>query len=98
MSLWGFVVAMEHIKEGEFKRLALAKAFDGVLAQESSHTQDKFHLIGVSFSRQAQYAVRAGRTNTLRAWRIDHLAALVKSLGIMRMEVRFLKEDRRESA
>ncbi|MGI9920456.1 hypothetical protein ACKVM1_26070 [Vibrio owensii] len=55
---------MAHIKEGEFKRLV--KAFDGVLAQESSHTPSKFHLIGVSFSRQAQYAVRAGRTNTLR--------------------------------
>lgn len=81
---------MEHIKEGEFKRLALAKAFDGVLAQESSHTPGKFHLIGVSFSRQAQYAVRAGRTDTLRVWRIDHLTALVQSLGIMRMEVRFL--------
>ena len=57
---------MERIKEGEFKRLAQAKAFDGVLAQESSKTPDKFHLIGVSFSRQVQYAVRAGRTNTLR--------------------------------
>lgn len=80
---------MERIKEGEFKRLAQAKAFDGVLAQESSKTPDKFHLIGVSFSRQVQYAVRAGRTNTLREWRMDHLAALVKSLGIMRMEIRF---------
>lgn len=89
---------MEHIKEGEFKRLALAKAFDGVLAQESSHTPGKFHLIGVSFSRQAQYAVRAGRANTLRAWRMDHLAALVKSLGIMRMEVRFLDEPHRHEA
>ncbi|WP_181146262.1 hypothetical protein [Vibrio jasicida] len=37
---------MEQIKEGELKRLALAKAFDGVLAQESSHTPGKFHLIG----------------------------------------------------
>ncbi len=80
---------MERIKEGEFKRLAQAKAFDSVLAQESSKTPGKFHLIGVSFSRQVQYAVRAGRTNTLREWRMDHLAVLVKSLGIMRMEIRF---------
>lgn len=72
---------MEHIKEGEFKRLAQANAFDGVLAQESSQTPGKFYLIGVSFSRQTQYAVRAGRTNTLRAWRLDHLAALVHFLS-----------------
>lgn len=81
---------MEHIKEGEFKRLAQANAFDGVLAQESSKTSGKFHLIGVSLTRQAHYVVRAGRTDTLREWRLDHLAALVKSLGIMRMEIRFL--------
>ena len=80
---------MERIKEGEFKRLAQAKAFDGVLAQESSKTPGKFHLIGVNFSRQVQYAVRAGRTNTLREWRMDHLATLVKSLGVVRMEIRF---------
>ena len=80
---------MERVKEGEFKRLAQAKAFDGVLAQESSKTLGKFHLIGVSFSRQTQYIVRAGRTDTLREWRMDHLAALVKSLGVMRMEIRF---------
>lgn len=82
---------MERIKEGEFKRLAQVQAFDGVLAQESSKTPGKFHLIGVSFSRQVQYTVRAGRTNTLREWRLDQLAALVKSLGVSRMEVRFLE-------
>ena len=84
-----FCVKVEHVKEGEFKRLAQLNAFEGVLAQESSTTANKFHLIGVNFSQQVQYAVRAGRTDTLRAWRMDHLTQLVKSLGIARMEVRF---------
>lgn len=86
-----FCMRVEHVKEGEFKRLAQLNAFEGVLAQESSTTPNKFHLIGVNFSQQVQYAVRAGRTDTLRAWRMDHLTHLVKSLGLTRMEVRFSK-------
>ncbi len=82
--------AIKKIKEGEFKRLAQAKVFDGMLAQESSKTPGKFHLIGVSFSQQVQYAVRAGRTDTLREWRMDRLVVQLKTLGIMRLEVRFL--------
>ncbi len=84
-----FCVKVERIKEGEFKRLAQLNVFEGILAQESSKTPNKFHLIGVSFTQQVQYAVRAGRTNTLREWRMDRLTALVKSLGLSRMEVRF---------
>ncbi len=80
---------VEHIKEGEFKRLAQMGVFEGVLAQESLKTPGKYHLIGVSFSKQVQYAVRAGRTDTLREWRLDILATLVKSLGMTRFEVRF---------
>ncbi|MFM2588193.1 hypothetical protein [Vibrio sp. TBV020] len=80
---------LEHIKEGEFKRLAQLGSFEAVLAQESSETENKFHLIGVNFTQQVQYVVRAGRTDTLRAWRMDHLTLLVKSLGVTRMEVRF---------
>lgn len=87
-----FCMRLERIKEGEFKRLAQLKAFEGVLAQESSTIENKFHLIGVNFTQQVQYAVRAGRTDTLRAWRMDHLTALIKSQGITRMEVRFSKK------
>lgn len=85
-----FCMQFERIKEGEFKRLAQLNVFEGVLAQESSMTPNKFHLIGVSFTQQVQYAVRAGRTDTLREWRMDHLVTLVKSLGLTRMEVRFV--------
>ncbi len=85
-----FCVKVERIKEGEFKRLAQLNVFESVLAQESSKAPNKFHLIGVSFTRQVQYAVRAGRTDTLREWRMDHLATLVKSLGVTRVEVRFV--------
>ena len=84
---------IERVKEGEFKRLAQLNAFDGILAQESPKTPNKFHLIGVNFSQQAQYAVRAGRTDTLREWRMDNLLALVKSLGLSRMEVRFSEKS-----
>jgi len=84
-----FYMRLEQIKEGEFKRLAQLNAFEGVLAQESSTVENKFHLIGVSFTQQVQYAVRAGRTDTLRAWRMDHLTHLVKSLGLKKIEVRF---------
>ena len=81
---------LEYIKEGEFKRLAQMKVLEGILAQESSKTPNKFHLIGVSFSQQVHYAVRAGRTNTLREWRMDNLVVLVKSLGLSEIQVRFV--------
>lgn len=84
-----FCMRFERIKEGEFKRLAQMGVFEGVLAQESSKIANKYHLIGVSFSKQVQYAVRAGRTDALREWRLDNLATLVKSLKLSRMEVRF---------
>ncbi|ANU39470.1 hypothetical protein VSVS05_04435 (plasmid) [Vibrio scophthalmi] len=87
-----FWVKLEYIKEGEFKRMAQLKALDLILAQESSETRAKFHLVGVNIFEMRRYAVRHARINAPREWRLDHLSALVQSLGFKKFEVRFFEE------
>ncbi len=75
------------VKEGEFKRLAETPAIKSLLAVESNLNAGKFSLFGIA--DEALYAVRHGRVDELREWRLDILGLLAKELGFESIEVRF---------
>jgi hypothetical protein len=51
-------------------------------AQESRQQPDKYHLLGINKQSKIGYAVRHGRINEMRTWRLDRLVLLIKRLGI----------------
>jgi hypothetical protein len=79
------------VKEGEFKRLVDTKTITALIAQESNNEHNKYSLFGIDENNQLGYAVRHGRVDELRTWRLDILSALVKSLGFTSIEVYFSK-------
>lgn len=79
------------VKEGEFKRLVETKTITTLIAQESNNEHNKFSLFGIDEKNQLGYAVRHGRVDELRTWRLDMLSASVKSLGFKSIEVYFSK-------
>jgi hypothetical protein len=75
-------VIFHQIKEGEFIRLVEAGGINEVFAQESQQQPDKYHLLGINKQSKIGYAVRHGRVNEMRSWRLDRLVLLIKRLGI----------------
>ena len=70
-------VIFHRIKEGEFIRLAQAHGINDIFIQESQITPNKYHLLGINTQTKIGYVVRHGRTDSMREWRLDILAALI---------------------
>ncbi|GAB6264274.1 hypothetical protein PSSHI_45180 [Photobacterium sp. R1] len=62
-----------------------------LFAVESNINPGKFSLFGIAEGGELVYAVRHGRVDELREWRLDNLGILVKELGFDSIEVRFNK-------
>jgi len=74
-------IQFNRVKEGEFLRLLKTQSVGKVIAQQSA-IDNKYHVIAVIAGQQIAYTVRHGRADELRTWRLDNLAALLKSVGI----------------
>ncbi|MFM2666611.1 hypothetical protein AAFX24_17405 [Vibrio mediterranei] len=81
------------LKEGEFRKIAETKSITKLVAQESEKYPNKFHLIGIDQVRQIGYAIRHGRTEELRVWRLDVLVNQIKSMGFEAIDVQLLKSE-----
>lgn len=92
---WWNDMKFKRIKEGEFKRLIETKTISSMIAQESNHESNKFSLFGIDETNQIGYAIRHGRVDELRTWRLDILSAFVKSLGFTSIEVYFSKVSKK---
>lgn len=75
-------VKFYRVTEGEFVRLMETKSITKIIAQESTEKAKmlKFHVVGVNPNDKIAYAVRHGRVNELRTWRLDNLAKFLKPL------------------
>ncbi|NRA70925.1 MAG: hypothetical protein HRU24_07870 [Gammaproteobacteria bacterium] len=82
-------VTFYQVTEGEFSRLVATKSIIKFIAQESEINPLKFTVVGVNPEQRLAYAMRHGRVNELRTWRLDNLAAYLKKLGVTNFEVQF---------
>ena len=82
-------VTFYQVTEGEFSRLVATKSIIKFIAQESEINPLKFTVVGVNPAQRLAYAMRHGRVNELRTWRLDNLAAYLKKLGVTNFEVQF---------
>lgn len=77
------------VKEGEFVRLMETQTITKIIAQESADLPMKFHIVGINPRSEIAYALRHGRTDKLRTWRLDNLGSFLKPLRISSWEVQF---------
>ena len=82
-------VTFYQVKEGEFLRLVETQSITKFIAQESENLPQKFSLVGINPNQRVAYAVRHGRVDELRTWRLDNLALFLKKLGVFNWEVQF---------
>ncbi len=66
------------VTEGEFTRFIESKTILKLIAQESKVEPDKFCLVGVNPHERIGYAIRHGRVDELRTWRLDNLVKFLK--------------------
>ena len=86
-------ITFYRVKEGEFARLVETESITKFIAQESDITLLKFSLVGINPNQRVAYAVRHGRADELRTWRLDNLASFLKKQGIFSWEVQFNKKQ-----
>lgn len=82
-------VAFNHVTEGEFTRLLATQSITRILARENEFEPLKFCLVGIDTNNKIAYAVRHGRCNELRHWRLNSLAAFLKSHHVTKWETQF---------
>jgi hypothetical protein len=82
-------VNFNHVTEGEFVRLLATQSITKVLIREAELEALRFCLVGIDTNNRIAYAVRHGRRNVLRHWRLNSLAALLKSHNVSHWEVQF---------
>ncbi|QUM78787.1 hypothetical protein HWV00_21170 (plasmid) [Moritella sp. 24] len=76
--------------EGEFTRLIETKTILKLIAQESEVVPDKFCLVGINPHERIGYAIRHGRVDDLRTWRLDNLVKFLKKQSqIIPLEVQY---------
>lgn len=85
-------VIFYHVKEGEFVRLVETQSITKFIAQESEITPLRFSLVGINPKQRLAYAMRHGRVDELRTWRLDNLASFLKKQQIFNWEVQFNKD------
>lgn len=84
-------VTFYNVKEGEFVRMMETNTITKIIAQESLEQNLKFCVVGINPKTNIAYAIRHGRTNEFRTWRLDNLARFLKNLGVLTYEVQFKK-------
>jgi hypothetical protein len=84
-------VTFYNVKEGEFIRLMETKTITKIIVQESVEHKLKFCVVGVNPNSNIAYAIRHGRVNEFRTWRLDNLAKMLKDLGVETYETQFHK-------
>lgn len=84
-------VTFYNVKEGEFVRLMETKTITKIIAQESVEQALKFCVVGINPETNIAYAIRHGRVNEFRTWRLDNLAKFLKGLGVVSYETQFRK-------
>jgi hypothetical protein len=77
------------VREGEFVRLMETQTITKIIAQESAVLPMKFHVVGINPRSEIAYALRHGRTDDLRTWRLDNLGGFLKLLKVSSWEVQF---------
>ncbi|MBO1897595.1 hypothetical protein HNW13_017805 [Shewanella sp. BF02_Schw] len=82
-------ITFYNVKEGEFVRLIESQSISKIIAQESADSPLKFHVVGINPKAETAYAVRHGRTNVLRTWRLDNLGMFLKELHVTSWEVQY---------
>jgi len=82
-------VKFYRVREGEFLRLMETQTIKKIIAQESTDVALKFHVVGINPNAEVAYAIRHGRVDELRTWRLDSLGAFLKPLKISSWEVQF---------
>ncbi|PCH93977.1 MAG: hypothetical protein COB83_12780 [Gammaproteobacteria bacterium] len=89
-------VTFYNVKEGEFVRLMETNTITKIIAQESVEQTLKFCVVGINPNSNIAYAIRHGRVNEFRTWRLDNLAKFLKNLGVLSYEVQFKENNLRE--
>ena len=84
-------VTFYKVKEGEFVRLCETKTITKIIVQESIEQELKFCVVGINPETNMAYAIRHGRINEFRTWRLDNLAKFLKNLGVVSYETQFKK-------
>ncbi|MGI2040168.1 hypothetical protein ACRN9Z_19145 [Shewanella frigidimarina] len=82
-------ITFYRVKEGEFVRLMETQTITKIIAQESADLPMKFHVVGINPKTEMAYAIRHGRTDDLRTWRLDNLSQFLKPLQVNSWEVQF---------
>lgn len=80
-------ITFYNVKEGEFVRLMQTNTITKIIAQESIEQLLKFCVVGINPKTNIAYAIRHGRVNEFRTWRLDNLAKFLKGLGVETFEV-----------
>jgi len=81
--------AFYRVKEGEFVRQLETKTISKVIAQESINEPLKFVVVGINPNTKIAYAMRHGRLDELRTWRLDNLAKFLKKHAVASFETQY---------
>ncbi|MCG7551342.1 hypothetical protein [Pseudoalteromonas sp. Of7M-16] len=81
------MTTFHHVTEGEFVRLLQTHTLHKFIAQESAQFKGKYHLVGIAPAARTAYAIRQGRINELRKWRLDNLGGFLSKHGVRTFEV-----------
>ena len=82
-------VAFYNIKEGEFVRLLETKSITKVIEQEKENETVKFLVVAINAQTEMAYAMRHGRVNAPRTWRLDNLAKFLRKHNVTDFETVF---------
>lgn len=83
--------AFYRVKEGEFVRHLETQSITKVIAQESIEEPLKFVVVAINSNTQMAYAMRHGRIDELRTWRLDNLAKFLKKHNVNSFETQYQK-------
>ncbi|TRY29796.1 hypothetical protein [Aliiglaciecola sp. M165] len=81
--------AFYRVKEGEFVRQLETTTITKVIAQESIDEPLKFVVVAINSATKMAYAMRHGRVDELRTWRLDNLARFLKKHAVASFETQF---------
>jgi hypothetical protein len=74
------------VKEGEFVRQLETNTITKVIAQESQTEPLKFVVVAINAQTKIAYAMRHGRVDELRTWRLDNLAKFLSKHNVPSFE------------
>jgi hypothetical protein len=81
--------AFYRVKEGEFVRQLETNSITKVIAQECIEQPLKFVVVAINGHTKMAYAMRHGRIDELRTWRLDNLARFLKNNAVASFDVQY---------